>query len=122
MDKLIIKGNADLRGGISIKGSKNSALPIMVSALLSEKTLKLKNIPKLDDIKNMSKLLLSYGSVIKSSKDNLEINTIKTFNAGCNIALHCNGNLKEMQIVGKNSPLINKFVSKKTSQFYKILS
>jgi len=54
MDKLIIKGSADLRGEISIKGSKNSALPIMVSALLSENTLKLSNIPKLDDIKNMS--------------------------------------------------------------------
>ena len=46
MDKLIIKGKADLSGEISIKGSKNSALPIMVSALLSEDTLKLKNIPK----------------------------------------------------------------------------
>jgi UDP-N-acetylglucosamine 1-carboxyvinyltransferase len=45
----------------------------MVSALLSENTLKLKNLPKLDDIKNMSKLLRSYGAIIKTSKDNLEI-------------------------------------------------
>ena len=35
MDRLIIKGKADLKGSIQIKGSKNSALPIMVSALLS---------------------------------------------------------------------------------------
>ena len=28
----------------------------------------------------------------------------------------------EMEIVGIDSPLINKFISKKTSQFYKILS
>ena len=48
--------------------------------------------------------------------------TIKTFNAGCNLALHCNGNFKEMEIVAKNSPKIDKFISKKTSQFYKILS
>ena len=41
--------------------------------------------------------------------------------AGCNIALHCNGKLKEMEIVGKNSPLISKFIIKKTSQFYNIL-
>ena len=73
MDRLIIKGKADLRGSIQIKGSKNSALPIMVSALLSENTLKLKNLPKLDDIKNMSKLLRSYGAIIKTAKDNLEI-------------------------------------------------
>ena len=73
MDRLVIKGKADLRGSIQIKGSKNSALPIMVSALLSKNTLKLKNLPKLDDIKNMSKLLRSYGAIIKTSKDNLEI-------------------------------------------------
>ena len=73
MDRIIIKGKADLKGSIKIKGSKNSALPIMVSALLSKSTLKLKNLPKLDDIDNMSKLLRSYGANIKSNKDNLEI-------------------------------------------------
>jgi len=80
MDKLIIKGSADLSGEISIKGSKNSALPIMVSALLSEDTLKLKNIPKLIDIENMSKLLQNYGATIKSNRDNLEINCKKIIN------------------------------------------
>ncbi len=80
MDRLIIKGEADLRGSISIKGSKNSALPIMVSALLSFNTLRLKNLPKLDDINNMSKLLRSYGAIIKSRKDNLEINCEKIIN------------------------------------------
>ena len=80
MDRLIIKGNANLKGSIKIKGSKNSALPIMVSALLSNKTLSLTNIPKLDDIKNMSKLLKSYGSIMKSSRDNLEINCKRIVN------------------------------------------
>ncbi|MDC0586069.1 glycoside hydrolase family 3 protein, partial [Candidatus Pelagibacter sp.] len=59
---------------------------------------------------------------MKSLKNNLRINTINAFNAGCNIALHCNGNLNEMKIVGNNSPLISPFIIKKTSQFYKILS
>ncbi len=80
MDRLIINGNADLKGSIKIKGSKNSALPIMVSALLSKNTLKLKNLPKLDDINNMSKLLRSYGAIIKSKKDNLEIKCHKIIN------------------------------------------
>ena len=66
-------------------------------------------------------ILISDDLSMKSLKGSLRENTIKTFNAGCNLALHCNGNLKEMEIVGKNSPLINKFISKKTSQFYKIL-
>ncbi len=67
-------------------------------------------------------LLISDDLSMKSLKGLLKENTIKTFKAGCNLALHCNGNLKEMEIVGKNSPLIDKFIYKKTSQFYKILS
>jgi len=52
----------------------------------------------------------------------MRTNTIKSFKAGCNIALHCNGKLNEMKIVANNSPLISRFIIKKTSQFYKILS
>ena len=48
--------------------------------------------------------------------------TLKAFKAGCNLVLHCNGNNKEMIIVAENSPLLPKFIIKKTSQFYKILS
>ena len=67
-------------------------------------------------------LLISDDLSMKSLKGTIKENTIKTFNAGCNLALHCNANYKEMEIVGKNSPKINKFILKKTSQFYKILS
>ena len=67
-------------------------------------------------------IILSDDLSMKSLKGNLKDNTIKTFNAGCNLALHCNGNFKEMEVVAKNSPRIDKFIFKKTSQFYKILS
>ena len=67
-------------------------------------------------------LLISDDLSMKSLKGSLKMNTINTFKAGCNLALHCNGNSSEMEIVGKNSPLIDKFISKKTSQFYKFLS
>ena len=67
-------------------------------------------------------LLISDDLSMKSLKGSLKENTIKTFNAGCDLALHCNSNLKEMEIVAKNSPKISKFIFKKTSQFYKILS
>ena len=67
-------------------------------------------------------IILSDDLSMKSLKGNLKDNTIKTFNAGCNLALHCNGNFKEMEVVAKNSPRIDKFILKKTSQFYKILS
>jgi beta-N-acetylhexosaminidase len=67
-------------------------------------------------------ILISDDLSMKSLKGTLEDNTIKAFKAGCNVVLHCNGNLREMEIIGKNSPLVNKFITKKTSQFYKILS
>ena len=66
-------------------------------------------------------VLISDDLSMKSLKYNLGLNTIKTFKAGCNLSLHCNGNLKEMEIVAKNSPLVDNFIIKKTSQFYKIL-
>ena len=66
-------------------------------------------------------ILISDDLSMKSLKGSLKENTIKTFKAGCNIVLHCNANEKEMKIVGKNSPFINKFIIKKTSQFYNIL-
>ena len=67
-------------------------------------------------------ILISDDLSMKSLKGSLKENTIKTFKAGCNLVLHCNGNFKEMEIIAKNSPLIDKFILKKTSQFYKILS
>ena len=67
-------------------------------------------------------ILISDDLSMKSLKENIRTNTIKAFEAGCNIALHCNGNLTEMTIVANNTPLISKFIMKKTSQFYKILS
>ena len=58
-------------------------------------------------------------NVYKSLKYSLRLNTIKTFEAGCNLALHCNGNLSEMVTVAKNSPKVSSFILKKTSEFYK---
>jgi len=67
-------------------------------------------------------ILISDDLSMKSLKDDLKTNTIKTFSAGCNLALHCNGKLPEMKVVGDNSPRVSNFIIKKTSLFYKILS
>ena len=58
---------------------------------------------------------------MKSLKLSLEKNAIKALSAGCNIVLHCNGNIKEMIKLAKVIPNIDKFTQKKTSQFYKFL-
>ncbi len=74
MDKIIITGKANLFGSIKVKGSKNAALPLLISCLLSEKDLTLVNLPKLDDIRNMKILLREYGVLIKETSNQLTLN------------------------------------------------
>ena len=52
---------------------------------------------------------------MKSLKFSLKENTIRAFTAGCNLVLHCNGNIKEMTTVANNSPFITKFIRKKNT-------
>ena len=54
-------------------------------------------------------------------KFSLKNNAIKALDAGCNLILHCNGNIEEMSKLAKIIPTINKFTQKKTEQFYKFL-
>ena len=67
-------------------------------------------------------LIISDDLSMKSLKYSIVENTKKAFTAGCNIVLHCNGNLREMTLVAKNSPKVNSFILKKTSEFYDNLS
>ena len=71
---------------------------------------------------NFKNLIISDDISMKGLKFSIEENTKKAFSAGCNLVLHCNGKFKEMMIVARNSPKVNKFIITKTSQFYKILS
>ena len=56
MHKLKIEGKANLIGSINIPGAKNSALPIMVSSLLSDDGLEIENLPILQDVFAMKQL------------------------------------------------------------------
>ena len=66
-------------------------------------------------------LLISDDISMKGLKFSIKENTIKAFDAGCDLVLHCNAKYGEMITVAKNSPKVNAFITKKTSQFYKIL-
>ena len=67
-------------------------------------------------------IIISDDIAMKSLKSSIKVSTLRAFNAGCDLVLHCNGNFKEMCDVATNSPLITKFIIKKTSQFHKIIS
>ena len=58
---------------------------------------------------------------MKALKYKLEKNAIKALHAGCNLVLHCNGNISEMSKLVKVIPKIDNFTQKKTSHFYKFL-
>ena len=67
-------------------------------------------------------LIISDDISMKALKGNIKINTLRAISAGCNLILHCNANYTEMRIVAENSPSVDNFIIKKTSQFYNFLS
>tara|TARA_B100001123_G_scaffold53983_1_gene56979 strand:+ start:44 stop:991 length:948 start_codon:yes stop_codon:yes gene_type:complete len=66
-------------------------------------------------------ILISDDISMKALKYNLEKNAIKALEAGCNLVLHCNGNIKEMKKLAKIIPTIDKLTQKKTSHFYSFI-
>jgi len=66
-------------------------------------------------------LIMSDDICMKSLKHSLEENALMSLKSGCNLVLHCNGNIAEMSRLIKIIPKIDKFTQKKTSQFYKFL-
>lgn len=62
MDRLQVQGGARLAGEIRISGAKNAALPLLACTLLSAQPTRLTNVPHLDDITTMIKLLGQLGA------------------------------------------------------------
>lgn len=75
MDKFIIQGGKALTGEVSISGSKNAALPIMVATILSPGKYTLTNIPQLRDIRTMAHLLRIIGVKVDFDDNTLHIDT-----------------------------------------------
>jgi len=65
MDKFVIRGGNPLLGTIKISGAKNSALPCMAAAILTEDEVILENVPQVRDIETERKLLESMGAQVE---------------------------------------------------------
>ena len=61
LDAFKINGGNPLNGEVIISGAKNAALPILMSALLSETPITFHNVPRLNDIETTLKLLNQFG-------------------------------------------------------------
>ena len=65
MQKLAIQGGSRLNGEVRISGAKNAALPILCAGLLTGDSLQLGNVPELNDVATMRKLLQQMGMAIE---------------------------------------------------------
>ncbi len=65
MDKFVVRGGNPLLGTIKVSGAKNSALPCMAAAILTEDEVVLENIPQVQDIETERKLLSSMGAEVE---------------------------------------------------------
>jgi UDP-N-acetylglucosamine 1-carboxyvinyltransferase len=62
MDRIKIRGGKPLSGELAISGAKNSALPVLCSALLAAGPVKIANVPHLNDVTTMIELLGTLGA------------------------------------------------------------
>ncbi len=69
MDKLLIRGGRPLSGEITISGAKNAALPELCAALLTAEPVTLNNVPALQDVATMLKLLRNMGAKAERDAD-----------------------------------------------------
>jgi UDP-N-acetylglucosamine 1-carboxyvinyltransferase len=74
LDKFIIEGGKRLEGRVRISGSKNAALPVLVSSLLADGWSTYHNIPDLADIRTIKKLLANHGAQMEGQGETLRIN------------------------------------------------
>lgn len=76
MDKLLIRGGRRLQGEVTIAGAKNAALPELCAALLVAEPVTLANVPRLQDVATMAKLLRHMGVTVERSDSPAGLTTL----------------------------------------------
>ena len=83
MSKLIICGGRELRGPVRVHGAKNSALPILSAAILSDRETIIHNCPRLTDVDNALRILEYLGCRVGREGDTVTVDP--TLLTGCEI-------------------------------------
>lgn len=73
MDKLLIEGGYALNGEAAISGAKNAALPLLCVTLLTRDAVTFHNVPALNDIGTMLKLLAQMGVKVEQDGDRVTL-------------------------------------------------
>jgi UDP-N-acetylglucosamine 1-carboxyvinyltransferase len=73
MNKLVINGGKKLKGEVSILGSKNVALKILVAACLTSDEVIVKNVPLISDFMVMTEIIRNLGGEVKLNDHSVSI-------------------------------------------------
>ncbi|MEA2661466.1 MAG: UDP-N-acetylglucosamine 1-carboxyvinyltransferase, partial [Chloroflexota bacterium] len=65
MARFIVEGGTALRGEITAKGNKNSALPLIAASLLTSEPVILRNLPRIRDVKGMLEIVGTLGATVE---------------------------------------------------------
>ena len=77
MKTIRVRGGRPLRGEVTVSGSKNAALPIIFSCILTRGVSKIENLPDIGDVRIALKILSDFGALITRDGSNVTINTEK---------------------------------------------
>jgi UDP-N-acetylglucosamine 1-carboxyvinyltransferase len=83
MDKIRIQGGRPLKGVVQASGSKNAALPVLVSALLAEGPCTFGRVPRLEDIRTVLKVLEGLGLEVGFDAAASKVTTRSGGNSSC---------------------------------------
>ncbi|MGD2126266.1 MAG: UDP-N-acetylglucosamine 1-carboxyvinyltransferase [Desulfobacteraceae bacterium] len=77
MDKILIEGGVPLKGRVTLSGAKNAALPVIAACLLTGGWHRLKNVPRLKDIRTIRLIMTKMGVAFQEEDGVLLVNTEK---------------------------------------------
>lgn len=73
MDAFVVRGGARLSGEVMVSGAKNSALKLLAAALLAEGSSRIRNVPDIADVHNMTAMLRHLGATVGVRDDDVVI-------------------------------------------------
>ncbi|MCX7704867.1 MAG: UDP-N-acetylglucosamine 1-carboxyvinyltransferase [bacterium] len=75
MDRFVVEGKKVLRGSVPASGAKNSVLPILAASIMAEGTSVIHNIPELQDVNTMSRILEYLGAKVRFKNGTVEVDS-----------------------------------------------
>ncbi len=82
--RFVINGGKKLEGEIKVSRAKNSALPILAAAVLTSESVRIKNLPRIEDIARMKELLADLGAAVSENKKITQVSAARLKKTGLN--------------------------------------